>query len=61
MIIQKKVNIKINPRNYDYYKNIIDNIHTGLIYEINTMNLYVGSHTEILVECDICHEVIETI
>ena len=40
MIIQKKVNVKINPRNFKYYKNIISNIHTGVIYEIDTINLH---------------------
>jgi hypothetical protein len=55
MIIQKKVNIRINYLNFKYYESIINDIHNGDIYEIETINLHKGSHTNILVECDICN------
>ena len=32
MILQKYVDIKINSRNFDYYKSIIDNIKNNKIY-----------------------------
>ncbi len=54
MIIDKKVKIKVNSRNYDFYKSIINNIRNNELYEINIEELFHGSHLKINVECDIC-------
>jgi len=54
MILQKYVDIKINSRNFDYYKSIIDNIKNNKIYKISVNDLFDGSHTKILVSCDVC-------
>lgn len=54
MILQENVDIKINSRNYDFYKNIIKNIKNNQTYTIKTNDLFSGSHTKVLVSCDIC-------
>lgn len=57
MILDEKVTIKINSRNYNYYKDIIKNIHNNKYYEINTNLLYKGSHLKVNVKCDICNNI----
>jgi hypothetical protein len=54
MILQEYADIKINSRNFDYYRNIITNIKNNMIYTIHISNLFEGSHTKVLVSCDIC-------
>jgi len=56
MIIQEKIKIIINSSNYKYYIQILENIRKGNEYEININQLHNGSHSPILVECDICHK-----
>ena len=54
MILQKTVDIKVNSRNFEYYKNIIKNIKNNAVYTIFISDLFEGSHSKILVSCDIC-------
>lgn len=54
MIISKKVIIKINSRNFNYYKNFIENIKNNQCYEIDIDNILPTSHKKIEVKCDIC-------
>ena len=56
MIISKNVKIKINSVNYKFFKKCVNDIKKGEEYVIDVFNLPVGSHTNILVECDICHK-----
>jgi len=56
MIISKNVKIKINSVNYRFFKNCVKDIKKGEEYIIDVFNLPIGSHTPILVECDICHK-----
>lgn len=56
MILQKNIEISINSRNYKYYTNIIENIENGKKYLISVDNLFIGSHSKILVSCDICNK-----
>ncbi len=54
MILQEYVEVKINSRNFDYYKSLIPNIKNNKVYKINVNDLFYGSHTKIKVCCDIC-------
>jgi hypothetical protein len=56
MILSEKVTIRINPSNYKYYKNIIEDIKCGIYYEIDVKNLNPTSHVKIDVQCHICCE-----
>jgi len=59
MILQKYVDIKVNSRNFDYYKSVIDDIRNNNVYKIPVDSLFEGSHTKILVSCDICNLIYE--
>jgi hypothetical protein len=54
MILQKYVNVKINSRNFQYYKDLIPDIKNNKVYNILVCDLLSGSHTKILVSCDVC-------
>jgi hypothetical protein len=54
MILQEYVEVKINSRNFEYYKSLIPNIKNNKIYKINVNDLFYGSHTKIKVCCDMC-------
>jgi hypothetical protein len=54
MILQEYVEVKINSRNFDYYKSLIPNTKNNKVYKINVNDLFYGSHTKIKVCCDIC-------
>jgi hypothetical protein len=56
MIIDKKVKVRINSKNYNYYKDLIINIKNNNIYEIDIKNLYPTSRVKINVVCDICNK-----
>lgn len=57
MILQNRITIKVNSRNFNHYKNYIDEIKNNEIYEINIENILPTSHSKIKVMCDICNEV----
>lgn len=54
MILQKHIEITINSRNYKYYANIVENIENRKKYLILVDDLLCGSHSKILVSCDVC-------
>lgn len=56
MIIQKEVEIKVNSKTFLFYKELIPNLKCNNIYKININDLHKGSHTKILVCCDICNK-----
>jgi len=55
MILQSEFKIKINSKNYKYYKHL-NNIKKGGEYIIDINQLHKGSHIKIKVECDVCHK-----
>jgi len=57
MILSEKINIKVNSRNFDYYKNFINEIKNNEIYEISIENIFPTSHLKIEVKCDVCESV----
>lgn len=57
MILIKKVTIRINSRNFNYYKNYIDDLKNNQYYEINIQNILPTSHQKIEVKCDICESI----
>lgn len=57
MILQEYVDVKINSRNFDYYKSLIPNIKNNNVYKVLIDDIFNGSHTKILVSCDICNSV----
>lgn len=59
MILQDKILIKINSRNFNHYKNFIENIKNNQSYEINVKNILPTSHSKLKVMCDICGSVSE--
>ena len=56
MILSKKVKIRINPSNYNYYKDIITDIKCGNYYEIDIVYLNPTSHYKIDVKCHVCEK-----
>lgn len=54
MILQSKILIKINSKNFNHYRNHIDGIKNNEIYEIDIENILPTSHSKIKVMCDIC-------
>lgn len=55
MILQEYVDVKINSRNFDYYKSLIPNIKNNKVYKVLVNDIFSGSHTKILVSCDVCN------
>lgn len=55
MILQEYVDVKINSRNFDYYKHLITNIENNKVYKVLVGDIFSGSHTKILVSCDVCN------
>lgn len=55
MILQKYIEVIINSRNYKHYTNVIENIENKKKYLILVDDLLCGSHSKILVSCDICN------
>jgi len=54
MIKNKKIKIKVNPSNYNYYKKFYDDIKSGTEIEIDITHLYKNSKTKIDAVCDVC-------
>ena len=54
MILDEKVKIRLNSRNFRYYKDKIDNPKNNEFYEIKISDLYHQSRTKINVICDVC-------
>jgi len=57
MILDEKVIIRINSRNFKHYKQCISNIENNKYYEINILDIIPTSHTKVNVKCDICDSV----
>jgi hypothetical protein len=57
MILDKIVLIKINSRNFNFYKNKIEDIKNNTEYEITIENILPSSHIKINVCCDICNKI----
>lgn len=54
MILDKNVDIKINPSNYKHYNQYYSDIKCGDLINVTIEQLIPGTETKILVKCDIC-------
>ena len=54
MIVNEKINIKVNPNSRVYYNSIGYKCSNYETIEIKTVDLPAGSNIEILVRCDVC-------
>lgn len=54
MILSEKVTIRINSRNFDHYKNHINDLKNNQFYEIDIQYILPTSHQKIKVKCDVC-------
>ncbi|MCK9445838.1 hypothetical protein M0Q50_02980 [bacterium] len=54
MIISNKIEVVINPSNYNHYKKLYNDIKNKDIIYVNISELTNGSHSLISVKCDIC-------
>jgi len=57
MILNRKVTIKVNSRNFHHYSQFINEIKNNVNYEIDISNILHTSHQKIDVKCDVCESI----